>query len=81
MPEAPVNPEIIVGIDLGTTNSLVAFADDTGPRILAANGVDYEVWDVTAQGVPHDLGVLGHYDLVIWELGDNRLTQTAEGGR
>lgn len=27
--------ELIVGIDLGTTNSLVAFADSRGPRILA----------------------------------------------
>jgi molecular chaperone DnaK (HSP70) len=26
---------LIVGIDLGTTNSLVAFADDAGPRIIA----------------------------------------------
>ena len=25
---------------------------------LAANGVDADVWDVDAQGVPHDLGVL-----------------------
>ena len=45
---------------------------------LAANGVAYDTWDVTAQGVPHDLGVLSHYDLVIWELGDNRLSQEAE---
>lgn len=29
------SPESIVGIDLGTTNSLVAFADEAGPRILA----------------------------------------------
>jgi hypothetical protein len=42
---------------------------------LEANGISYDVWDVTAQGVPHDLGVLGHYDAVVWELGDNRLTQ------
>lgn len=42
---------------------------------LDANGIDYDVWDVTAQGVPHPLGTLGHYDAVVWELGDNRLTQ------
>ena len=29
----------IVGIDLGTTNSLVAFCDERGPRVLAAGGV------------------------------------------
>ena len=37
-----------------------------------------DVWDVDAQGVPHDLGVLGHYDAVLWYLGDNRLTQDPE---
>ncbi|MRG60009.1 zinc carboxypeptidase [Agromyces sp. CFH 90414] len=45
---------------------------------LAANGVDADVWDVDAQGVPHDLGVLGHYDSILWYLGDNRLTQDAD---
>mgnify|MGYP001417497585 CR=1 FL=1 len=30
--------EIIVGIDLGTTNSLVAFADSSGPRVLVNEG-------------------------------------------
>ncbi|QIG39074.1 zinc carboxypeptidase [Microbacterium sp. 4R-513] len=45
---------------------------------LEANGVTPDVWDVDAQGVPHDLGVLGHYDAVIWYLGDNRLTQDEE---
>jgi Immune inhibitor A peptidase M6 len=28
--------------------------------------------------VPHDLGVLGHYDAVVWYLGDNRITQDPE---
>ncbi len=45
---------------------------------LEANGVTPDVWDVDAQGVPHDLGVLGHYDAVLWYLGDNRLTQDPE---
>lgn len=45
---------------------------------LEANGVTPDVWDVDAQGVPHDLGVLGHYDAVLWYLGDNRLTQDEE---
>ncbi|TVQ60872.1 MAG: molecular chaperone DnaK [Phycisphaerales bacterium] len=31
---------VIVGIDLGTTNSLVAFADGAGPRVLLAGGED-----------------------------------------
>ena len=45
---------------------------------LVDNGVTPDVWDVDAQGVPHDLGVLGHYDAVLWYLGDNRLTQDPE---
>ena len=32
----------------------------------------------TREGVPHDLGVLGHFDAVVWYLGDNRLTQDPE---
>ena len=45
---------------------------------LAANGISAETWDVDADGVPHDLGVLSHYDTVVWYLGDNRLTQDPE---
>jgi hypothetical protein len=45
---------------------------------LTAAGISSAVWDVSAQGVPHDLGVLGHFDSVVWYLGDNRLTQDAE---
>ena len=41
---------------------------------LAAAGYSADVWDVDAQGVPHDLGVLSHYDAVLWYLGDNRIT-------
>ncbi|WP_104431109.1 M14 family metallopeptidase [Kineococcus xinjiangensis] len=45
---------------------------------LAARGIAADTWDVDAQGVPHDLGVLGHYDAVLWYLGENRLTQDPE---
>jgi hypothetical protein len=45
---------------------------------LSAAGISAVVWDVSAQGVPHDLGVLSHFDSVVWQLGDNRLTQDAE---
>ncbi len=33
-PRAPVPTDPIVGIDLGTTNSLVAYCFDSGPRVL-----------------------------------------------
>ncbi|GAA4986517.1 M14 family zinc carboxypeptidase [Kineococcus glutinatus] len=45
---------------------------------LASRGIRADTWDVDAQGVPHDLGVLAHYDAVLWYLGDNRLTQDPE---
>ncbi|HEU5159498.1 MAG TPA: M14 family zinc carboxypeptidase [Streptosporangiaceae bacterium] len=44
---------------------------------LRANGVRSLVWDMDKDGVPHDLGVLGHFRGVVWYLGDNRLTQDA----
>lgn len=34
MTETQDKPQLIVGIDLGTTNSLVAYCDEKGPRIL-----------------------------------------------
>ncbi|WP_109210281.1 MULTISPECIES: M14 family metallopeptidase [Microbacterium] len=51
---------------------------DAHVAALEANGVTPDVWDVDADGVPHDLGVLSHYDAVLWYLGDNRLTQDEE---
>jgi hypothetical protein len=40
---------------------------------LTANGIDYDVYDVDARGrrAPDHLGVLGHYDAVIWYRGDD----------
>ncbi|MFI0351743.1 M14 family zinc carboxypeptidase [Actinomadura sp. 9N407] len=35
------------------------------------------IWDIDKDGVPHDLGVLKHFEGVVWYLGDNRLTQDA----
>ena len=42
------SPSKIVGIDLGTTNSLVAVMDLTGPRILS--GIVPSVVSVTPEG-------------------------------
>ena len=60
-------------------------AGTTGPKYadeyaaaLAANGVSYATWDVDARGVPHPLGVLGHFDAVVWESGDDRLSREPE---
>jgi hypothetical protein len=44
---------------------------------LAANGISYDVYDVDANGrtAPDPLGVLGHYDAVIWYTGDDVVTR------
>ncbi|MEI5584829.1 MULTISPECIES: M14 family metallopeptidase [unclassified Agromyces] len=72
--------EDYTGVNPGPTPS-----GDTQPEYLdehvAAledNGVTPATWDVDAQGVPHHLGVLSHFDAAVWYLGDNRLTQDPE---
>ncbi len=46
---------------------------------LAANGIAADVYDVDARGrtAPDQLGVLSHYDGVIWYTGDDIVTRTA----
>ena len=49
---------------------------------LAANGQKADVYDVDAAGrlAPDALGVLSHYDAVVWETGDDLVTRTAGRG-
>ncbi len=44
---------------------------------LQANGVPFDVYDVDARGrtAPDDLGVLSHYDAVLWYTGDDVVTR------
>jgi hypothetical protein len=44
---------------------------------LTANGISYDVYDVDARGrrAPDDLGVLGHYDAVVWYTGNDLITR------
>ena len=58
--------------------------DPDGPHYLSyytdaldANGVGYDVYDVDRMGhqAPDMLGVLSHYDAVIWYTGDDALTR------
>ena len=46
---------------------------------LAANGIGYDVYDVDANGrrAPTMLGVLSHYDAVVWYTGDDVITREA----
>jgi hypothetical protein len=52
---------------------------DTYVDALAANGQQADVYDIDAAGrlAPDALGVLSHYDAVIWETGDDLVTRTA----
>jgi predicted deacylase len=60
---------------VGTTGPKYA---DEYAAALDANGISHATWDVDAQGVPHPLGVLEHFDVVVWESGDDRLVQDPE---
>jgi hypothetical protein len=44
---------------------------------LSANGIQADVYDIDAEGrrAPDDLGVLSHYDAVIWYTGDDVITR------
>jgi hypothetical protein len=44
---------------------------------LTANGIQADVYDIDANGrrAPDDLGVLSHYDAVIWYTGDDIITR------
>jgi hypothetical protein len=67
----------------GPTND-PAYPSANGPFFLSyytdaltANGISYDVYDVDARGrvAPSNLGVLGHYDAVIWYMGNDFLTR------
>ncbi len=45
---------------------------------LDGNDITHATWDVDTQGVPHPLGVLSHFEVVILETGDDRLAQDPE---
>jgi hypothetical protein len=49
---------------------------------LAANGVQADLYDVDAAGrlAPDALGVLSHFDAVVWETGNDLVTRTAGRG-
>jgi murein tripeptide amidase MpaA len=67
----------------GATNT-PAYPSTDGPFFLSYytdaltnNGISYDVYDVDARGrvAPSHLGVLGHYDAVIWYTGNDFLTR------
>jgi Zinc carboxypeptidase/Immune inhibitor A peptidase M6 len=60
------------------------YSDQSGPNFidfytdaLEANGIAYDVYDVDARGreAPDDLGVLNHFEAVIWYTGNDIITR------
>jgi len=51
-------------------------------KAVADSGRSSNVWDVDAEGrqAPDHLGVLSHYDAVVWYMGNNFVTRTAGRG-
>jgi hypothetical protein len=71
------------------TGASPVYADQSGPTYLSsytdaleANDVAFDVYDVDANGrtAPDALGVLSHYDAVIWYTGDDIVTREAGWG-
>jgi hypothetical protein len=66
------------------TGASPAFPGKTSPDYLSfyedaltANGIAFDVYDVDANGrtAPDNLGVLGHYDAVVWYTGNDAVTR------
>ncbi len=51
--------ERIVGIDLGTTNSLIAYVDDAGPQVVADSGTGQKMLPSIVSFLPNDRVVVG----------------------
>ena len=73
------------------TGASTAPAYPAGPRpfylsmyaaALSANGIRFDVYDVDARGrkAPDDLGVLSHYDAVVWYTGNDAITREVTQG-
>ena len=64
--------EDVTGISPKQSGDSAKYADEYA-EALAAAGYSSDVYDVDVQGrtSPHHLGVLSHYDAVVWETGDD----------
>jgi hypothetical protein len=77
------NPVLVLSAEDYTGASPV-YADQSGPNYLSfytdaleANDIAHDVYDVDANGrtAPDPLGVLSHYEAVIWYTGDDAITR------
>jgi hypothetical protein len=76
---------ILAAEDYTGSSQLPNYASTTAPNSLSyyenalrANGISYAVYDIDAMGrkAPDTLGVLGHFDAVIWYTGNDNVTRT-----
>jgi Zinc carboxypeptidase len=76
---------ILAAEDYTGTSQLPDYASTTAPNFLSyyedalrANGIRYAVYDIDAMGrrAPDPLGVLSHFDAVIWYTGNDNVTRT-----
>lgn len=81
---SPSGVLVVAAEDYTGASNVPAYSSATAPNYLAyhtdalaANGIDFDVYDVDAMGrvAPDHLGVLGHYDAVVWYTGNDLLTR------
>ena len=70
--------EDVTGISPAQGVTSAEYADDYAAALTAA-GYSSDVYDVDVNGrtQPHHLGVLSHYDAIVWESGDDIITRAA----
>ncbi len=75
---------VLVMADENYSGPVPAYTDTSGPSYvdyyldaLQANGIRADVYDIDAEEMTaaHPLGVLSHYDAVIWYTGDDEVTR------
>ncbi len=73
--------EDVTGLTPAQGVTTAKYADDYAAALTAA-GYSSDVYDVDANGrtEPHHLGVLGHYDAIVWESGDDIITRAPGQG-
>ncbi len=80
----PADVLVVAAEDYTGPSTAPEYATTSGPNYLTyytdaltANSIDFDVYDVDAHGrqAPDHLGVLGHYDAVVWYTGNDVLTR------
>ncbi|HXU97106.1 MAG TPA: M14 family zinc carboxypeptidase [Jiangellaceae bacterium] len=82
--DSPAEVLVVAAEDYTGTSNVEPYPPTNGPHYLeyytdalTANGVDFDVYDVDARSriAPDSLGVLGHYEAVVWYTGNDLLTR------